>query len=207
MERKSWLDKAFDPESIAIVGVSRTESSRKADYSGIRFLRMLKRSGFKGRIYAVNPKANEIEGMRVHPSLSSIPEPLDLVIVTVPAASVPQVLEDCTSSGVLNVHVCTSGFNETGEAEGKKLEGRLLQIAQRDGLRIIGPNCMGYHVPSVGLSMYDGVPLLHGPVAIITQSGGCGQFFIMQCAARGIGVSKVISYGNGLTTDASDYLE
>ncbi|MFC1944654.1 CoA-binding protein [Chloroflexota bacterium] len=207
MERNSWLDKAFDPESIAIVGVSRNERLINTGYTGIRFLRMLKSSGFKGKIYAVNPKANEVEGIKVYPSLSSIPEPLDLIIVTVPAASVPPVLEDCTSSGALNVHVCTSGFNETGEAEGKELEDRLLQIAQRDGLRIIGPNCMGYHVPSVGLSMYDDVPLLHGPVALITQSGGCGQFFIMQCAARGIGVSKVISYGNGLTTDATDYLE
>jgi len=207
MTLHSNLERAFNPRAVAIVGVSNREKPLHPGYTGLRFLRMLKSSGFKGRIYPINPKADEIEGAMVYPSLSSVPEPLDLVIITVPAASVPGVLEDCARVGACNVHICSSGFDETGEVEGKMLEERLREIALRGGLRAIGPNCMGYHVPSVGLRMYEEVPLLQGPVAFVSQSGSYGVYFVQQCAAEGIGFSKAISYGNALVMDATDYLE
>ena len=199
------LDKAFDPKTVAIVGVS-SNNELHFDYSGLKFLKNLKSAGFKGRIYPINPKANEIEGLKVYPSLLSVPEHLDLVIIAVKAAAVPQVLEDCIAVKAMDVHICTSGFGETGEAEDKMLEARLREIARRGGLRVCGPNSIGYHVPSARMKMYDG-PLMEGTVALATQSGGCGQFFIFQCAARGIGVSKVISFGNALTLGATDFLE
>ena len=203
----SALDKAFNPETVAIVGVSSNDNEWHFDYTGLKFLHNLKSSGFKGRIYPINPKAaNDIEGMKVYPSLLSVPEPLDLVIITVKAAAVPKVLEDCIAVKAMDVHICTSGFGETGEAEDKMLEARLWEIARSAGLRVCGPNGLGYHVPSAGMKMYDG-PMMTGKVALATQSGGCGQFFINQCAARGMGVSKVISFGNALTLGATEYLE
>ena len=123
MTENQGFEKIFNPQSIAIVGVSRSDRTQHPGYTGLMFLRMLKGSGFKGRIYPVNPKASEIEGVRVYPSVTAIPEPPDFVIVAVPAAAVPQVLEDCVTAGALNVHVCTAGFSETGEEEGKRLEG------------------------------------------------------------------------------------
>ena len=207
MTLHSDLEKAFNPEAVAIVGVSAREKPLHPGFTGWRFLRMLSSSGFRGRIYPINPKLDEIEGTKVYPSLLSVPEPLDLVIITVPAASVPGVLEDCAKSGARNVHICSSGFDETGEVEGGMLQERLREIAQTEGLRAIGPNCMGYHVPSVGLRMYEGVPLLPGPVAFVSQSGSYGMYFVQQCADEGIGVSKVISYGNATVMDATDYLE
>jgi len=200
------LDRAFNPNAVAIVGVS-GGNQMPGDYSGLKFLKYLKKAGFKGRIYPINPKAvREIEGTKVYPNLLSIPEHLDLVIITVKAAAVPKVLEECVAVKAMDVHICTSGFGETGEAEGKALEARLAEIAHKAGLRVCGPNAIGYHVPASRMMMYGGAPLT-GPVAFATQSGGCGWNFILQCAARGIGVSKVISFGNALTLDANDYLE
>ena len=208
MTLHSDLAKAFNPETVAIVGVSGNKDEWHFDYTGLKFLRNLSSHGFKGRIYPINPKINnDIEGVKVYPSLLSVPEPLDLVIITVKAAAVAQVLEDCVAIKAKDVHICTSGFAETGEAEGKMLEARIREIARGGGLRVCGPNSIGYHVPSVGMKMYEYGRLLPGTVALATQSGGCGQFFILQCATRGIGLSKVISFGNALTLGATDYLE
>jgi acyl-CoA synthetase (NDP forming) len=202
----SDLQKAFNPKTVAIVGVSSTNELHR-DYSGLKFLQNLKGAGFKGRIYPINPKAtNDIEGMKVYPSLLSVPEHLDLVIITVKAEAVPKVLEDCVAIKAMDVHICTSGFGETGEVEGKVLETRMREIARSAGLRVCGPNSIGYHVPSAGMKMYEG-PMTSGTVALATQSGGCGQFFILQCSVRGIGISKIISFGNALTLGAPDYLE
>jgi len=207
MTLRSDLEKAFNPEAVAIVGVSSKEKPLHPGYTGLRFLRLLRSSGFRGRIYPINPKLDELEGAKAYPSLLSVPEPLDLVIIAVPAASAPGVLEDCAKSGARNVHICTSGFDETGEAEGGMLQERLREIALTAGLRATGPNCMGYHVPSVGLNMYEGVPLLPGPVAFVSQSGSYGMYLVRQFASVGIGVSKFISYGNAMVMDATDYLE
>ena len=145
--------------------------------------------------------------LRHIPSVKSVPEPLDLVIVAVPATAVPQVLEDCATAGALNVHICTAGFGETGEAEGKAIEDRIREIALNSNLRVIGPNCLGYHVPSVRLNMYANVPLAQGPVAFVSQSGGHAQTYVGYGPAIGIGFSKVISYGNALMMDCTDFLE
>jgi len=201
------FERAFDPRAVAVVGVSRSADKKHPGYSGLQFLRMLRGSGYKGQVCPVNPKADEIEGVRAYPSLAAVPEPLDLVIVTVPPASVPGVLEDCAAAGALNVHICTAGFGETGEAEGRGLDEVMREIALREGLRVVGPNCMGLHVPSVGLRMYEGLPLLQGPVAFLSQSGSLVHVFIAFASTLGVGCSKAISYGNALVMDAPDFLE
>jgi acyl-CoA synthetase (NDP forming) len=196
----------FPPKNIAIVGVSRNDQTSHPGYTGLGLLRMLADSGFRGRLYAVNPYASNIAGFQVYNSLTSIPERLDLVTITVPAPAVPQVIEDCVRARALNVQICTSGFGETGE-EGRELEKRIKDIASKEGLRVIGPNCMGFHIPSANMRMHPDSPLVPGPVAFVSQSGGHARIFLLRGPELGFGFSKAISYGNALIMDAPDFLD
>ncbi len=207
MTRNGGFGEAFPPKAIAIVGVSRNEHMNHPGYTGALLLRTFREAGFQGRVYPINPKAETIQGVKVYPSVGAVPEPVDMAIVTVPAAAVPHVLEDCAAAGVLNVQICTSGFGETGEAEGKRLETSIREIALREGLRVIGPNCMGFQIPSVRMKMFQDVPLVQGPVAFVSQSGGHARMYLLQGPEYGIGFSKVISYGNAILMDATDFLE
>jgi acyl-CoA synthetase (NDP forming) len=108
---------------------------------------------------------------------------------------------------VRNVQICTSGFAETGQDEGIRLERQIREIATREGLRVIGPNCMGFQIPSICMQMHADTPLVQGPVAFISQSGGHARIYLLRGPELGIGFSKVISYGNALTLDATDFLE
>src|SRR5690606_29942597 len=140
----------------------------------------------EGRLYPINPRATVIDDVPAFPSISAVPERLDLVIITIPARGVPQVLEDCIANGAVNVHICTAGFGETGEAEGKAIEDRVREIVRRGHLRVVGPNSMGYHVPASRMKMYAGVQLTAGPVAFVSQSGGHAQNFTGHGPALGI---------------------
>ncbi len=207
MRRDSKFGESFPPKVLAIVGVSRSEHMTVPGYTGSRLFRILREAGFQGRIYPVNPKADVIDGVKAYPTVTAIPERPDLVIVGTPSTAVPQVLEDCAAAGVPVVQILTSGFGETGEAEGKRLEAAILEIARRTGLRIIGPNCMGFQIPAIRMKMFEEVELAHGPVAFVSQSGGHARVFLMQGPHLGIGFSKVISYGNALVMDAVDFLD
>jgi acyl-CoA synthetase (NDP forming) len=201
------LQKAFHPKAVAIVGVSRDDVNPPPGYTGLKILRLLKAAGFEGRLYPINPKAATIDNIQAHPSIASVPEPLDLVIITIPARGVPQVLEDCAAAGAVNIHICSAGFGETGEAEGKALQDKVREIGSKRHLRIVGPNCLGYHVPAARLNMYQEVRLLQGPVAFLSQSGGHAQDYVGYGPELGIGFSKVVSYGNALMMDCTDFLE
>ncbi|NQT71218.1 MAG: CoA-binding protein [Chloroflexi bacterium] len=207
MSNSNGFGKGFPPKNIAIVGVSRTDHFQHPGYTGYRLLQILKDGGFSGNIYPVNPKADFIDGLRAYPTVSAIPEPVDLVIVTVPAHIVPQTVEDCVAAGAANVQICTSGFAETGQEGGQQLSNEVLQIAQGQDIRVVGPNCMGFHVPSAKMQMFEEMPMNHGPMGFLSQSGGHARVFLLNAENVGIGVSKVISYGNALMLDAPDFLD
>lgn len=202
MAGKHELDTMFHPKSVAVVGAS---SSSKG--GGKFFVTGLKNAGFPGGIYPVNPKATEVEGLKAYPDLKSIPEKLDLVIVAVPGPRVPGVLEDCIASGVKNVHIFSSGFKETGEEEGRQLEEKITRIIQQSGLRVIGPNCMGIYVPASKLKPWGPRLGEKGPVAFLSQSGGHSEILVGYLHEMGIGVSKVISFGNAAGLQLVDFLE
>ena len=163
------FERAFYPRAIAVVGAS--EAGTRV-IQGSSFIRNFQRLGFEGHIYPVNPKLKEIHGLNVYPNLASIPEPLDLVIISTPASEVPGVLEDCIAAGARNVHVFSAGFSESGEEEGKQLEERVKEIALRGGLNLVGPNCMGINVPKARMLTMHRSPIDSGPVAFLSQSGG-----------------------------------
>ena len=215
MDRDRKFGEGFPPKTMAIVGVSSKGGATSAlrgggappGYTGLMLLRMLRESGFEGRIYPVNPKATDIDGVKAYPSVTAIPEPIDLVAILVPAAAVPQVLEDCVAAGALNVVIHSAGFGETGEAEAKELDVKIREIASRGGPHVIGPNCMGFQIPSVRMRMFEDVAMVQGPVAFVSQSGGHSRIFLKHAPDFGFGTSKVISYGNGFMLDALDFVE
>jgi acyl-CoA synthetase (NDP forming) len=194
---------AFNPKTVAIVGASRDPMSW-GDFVG-----NLQHAGYPGRIYPVNPKAagEEIHGCKFYPNLTSVPEPIDLVIISVPRTAVPSVLEDCIAADAKNIHIFTAGFKETGEEKGIELEKRVQEIAKRGGLRIVGPNCMGLHVPASRITTWDQFSPETGPVAFLSQSGGHAGEFVNGGTRSGIRFSKVVSYGNASVLDSTDFLE
>ena len=207
----SWdikLEKAFHPETVAIVGVS-SDAKRGAPWTpeGSSFIISHEQLGFKGRIYPVNPKATEVLCYKTYPTVSSIPEPVDLVIIAVPARALPAVLEDCIKADAKNIHAFTSGFEETGEQEGIELGRKVREIVERGQLRLIGPNCMGLYVPSAGIGTFDQLPKKRGSVCFLSQSGGHCNWYAHYGPNYGVNFSKVISFGNAYVLDSTDFLE
>jgi len=202
------LERAFHPRSVAIVGIS-SQAKRGAPWApgGSSFIGSMEQLEYKGRIYPVNPKVTEVMGYKVYPSVSAIPEPLDLVIIAIPAADVPPVLEDCIKAGARNIHMFTAGFEETGEPEAIELGKRVREIVSRGRLRLIGPNCMGLYVPSAGIGTFDKLPKKSGPVAFVSQSGGHLNWYAHYGPNYGVWFSKGISFGNAYALDSTDFLE
>lgn len=163
-------------------------------------------SGYSGKIYPVNPRADEILGLKAYPNLEAVPGPVDYAILNVPAKLTLQVLEDCIDKGVKIVHVFASGFEETGKEEGKKLQAALSKKTKDGGVRLLGPNCFGIYYPSEGLTFQIKLPRKSGPVAFVSQSGANCIRLVNMASLRGIHFSKVISYGNAADLDAADFL-
>ena len=198
------FEAAFKPKTVAVVG-----ATRKPVLFG-DFVGTLVQAGFPGKIYPVNLKAAEagdsIHGFKAYANLRSVPEPIDLVTASVPAKDIIPMLEDCIAVNARNIQIYTAGFRESGTEEGTKLEEELQKVARKGGLRILGPNCMGLHVP---VSKSTTWPTIEepGPVGFIAQSGGHAGGFIVEAANYGINVSKVISFGNAAVMDSTDFLE
>ena len=196
------FDALFHPGSAAIVGASSNIMS-----GGYNFTRFLIDHGFKGRIYPVNPKLDEILGLKAYANLRDIPESeVDYVISCVSAERVLKLLEDCKAKNVKLVHLFTGILSETGRKKETKLEREILRKAKSLGIRILGPNCMGVYYPKVGLSFNHDLPKEAGPVGGFFQSGGGAGEFVRYAALRGVRFSKVISYGNAVDICGSELL-
>jgi acyl-CoA synthetase (NDP forming) len=202
-EINAAIDIMTHPKAIAVMGATRTPGDGFPGMYGC-----IRNFGYPGRLYPINPKAQEIDGVKAYPDLVSLPEKVDLVVISVPAPSVPDALRDCIASGNKNIHIFTSGFKETGEEAGLRLHAEIERIAREGGLRVVGPNCMGFYVPASRMLTWTAAPVESGPVSFISQSGGNAQDFTSYASSRlGIHFSKVISYGNALTLDSTDFLE
>lgn len=197
------FEAAIKPKTIAVVG-----ASRKPLLFG-DFVANLQRAGFPGHIYPVNAKAGgaEIHGLKSYPDLISIPEHVDLVTATVPAKDIIPMLEDCITAGIKNVQIFTAGFKESGEAEGIALEEKLKEIATRGKINVLGPNCMGLHIPASKITTWESLGPEPGHVGFISQSGGHAGTFVVESADYGIRASKVMSFGNAAVIDSVDLLE
>jgi acetyl-CoA synthetase (ADP-forming) len=200
MDAKEALDKILTPRSVAVVGAS-TDPFKW----GYMLLNAIKQSGFEGEIYPVNPRAEEIQGLKCYANVRDAPGPVDSAIVVVPAKYVPGVFEDLKAIGTKGAVVITSGFSETGE-EGRELIKQILDTA-KDHTRFIGPNCMGVTSSKAKLSALM-IPFLHekGEVSFISQSGGYGLQLYIRASAMGVGVGKFVSSGNESDLKGYEYL-
>lgn len=189
----------FSPEVIALVGAS--SNPNKIGYALFRNL-----LSFDGRVYPVNPNATELLGRKVYPTLGDLPEAPDAVLVSVPAAAVPGVLEDAGAAGAKLAVIIASGFREVGE-DGAELEEEVVRVARSHGIRIIGPNCLGIMLPHRGLNAtFDPTSPRPGRIGFISQSGAVITTVVDWSLAEDIGISSVISVGNQADLEFEDFL-
>ncbi len=187
------LQRLLSPRSVAVIGAStRPESVGRAVFANILL------GDYQGIVYPVNPKAKSILGVRAYPSVLEIPDEVDLAVVIVPARAVPQVLEECGAKGVPAAVVISAGFKEIGP-EGAALERQVQEIAQKHGIALVGPNCLGLinTAPDVKLNAtFARSTPPPGTIAFVSQSGAVGVAALEYAESEHIGLSKFISVGN-----------
>ena len=191
----------FEPRSIAVVG-----ASREPWKTGHIILKNIVEAGFKGKIYPINPKATEILGLTVYPSVSKVPDDIDMMVIVVPARIVPRIMEEAGEKGVKAAVIISGGFAETGP-EGAKLQEEVVKIARKYGIRFVGPNCQGVNNPHNGLCASWPLIKKAGPLAIISQSGTVAATFEIWAEREGIGISKMVALGNRADITEVDILE
>jgi acetyltransferase len=197
------LDRIFKPQRIALVGVTENPKS----VSGT-VLRNLVGSGFRGVVYPVNPACEAVAGVSCYPSVRELPRTPDLAVVCSPAEEVPAVVRACGEAGIRGLVVVSSGFREIGPA-GAALEERILAEARRfEGMRIVGPNCLGIIVPALDLNATFALGMPKpGKVAFISQSGALCTSVLDWALDQDIGFSHFVSIGNMLDVDFGDLID
>lgn len=192
----------FEPDSIAVIGASRTPN--KIGYEALKNVLVW---GFEGKVYAVNPNADEILGVKCYKSVGDIPGKVDLALVVVPAANVSSALTECGKKGIHCAVVVSSGFTEIGPA-GQKLADDVLAVVKKYGMRLLGPNTMGFKNPvdELDASFTFGMPDC-GTISVVSQSGALSIGMIYQAILEKIGLSKIIGIGNKIDVDESDLIE
>lgn len=190
----------FYPQSIAVVGAS--SEHNKVGYAVFRNL-----LDFPGRLYPVNPKRQEILGRKVYRSITSITDDVDLAVIAVPAHIVPEIIEEAGEKGVKLAVIISAGFKEIGE-EGMILEEKVLQIANKYKIRLVGPNCLGIILPHKKINMtFDPATPKPGHLAFISQSGAVISTVVDWSLQEDIGLSAVISVGNQADLGFDEFLK
>jgi len=200
------LELFFKPRGIAVIG-----ASRNPEKIGYQLLKSLVEAGYEGEIYPINPKADEILGLKAYPSISKVSGKVDLAIIAIPAEGVSEVLREIGERGVKCAIIISGGFKEVG-GEGVKLEEEVKKIAKNYGIRIIGPNCIGIYDPhnkidTLFLPRDRALRPKSGNIAFISQSGAMGVALLDWMTMENIGLSCFISYGNKADVDEIDLLE
>jgi len=192
----------FSPKSIAVIGASRSPMK-----IGYEILQNILVQGYTGKVFPINPETPEIMGLKTQPSVIAVKDDIDLAIIAVPAEFVPKVMTECAKKKVKGAIVISSGFGETGE-RGKQLEEEVLQIARKGGIRLIGPNTLGYKDPidNLDAAFVFGMPR-PGNIALISQSGALCIGMIYYANGEYIGLSRVISVGNKADVDDADLID
>lgn len=187
------LESLFRPKKVAVIGASSKELS-----IGNRVIKNLIDFGFTGEIYPINPKADEIRGLKAFKSITDCPDDIDVVHMVIPAKFVPQAVEDCGNKGVKNIIINSGGFSETGP-EGEAIEKDFLARAAKYGIRILGPNCQGIINSDPRIRAYCNFTFTKpepGFISIVALSGGVAEVIHQGFAAMGVGTRIYASNGN-----------
>ncbi len=206
MPRKEFdLEPMVKPKSVAVIGAAREEEK-----VGHIILQNYINGGYSGRLYAVNRNAaSDILGVKTFKSILEIKDRIDLAVIAIPAQYVPDALEECGKARVKTVVVVSGGFAEIGETE---LQDRIVKIADRYGIAMVGPNCLGVmdprsRVDTLFLPTYKLSKAQIGGVSFVAQSGAVGSTVLDLISEEGFGLSKFFSYGNAAQVDEVDILE
>lgn len=196
------IDAIFNPKSVALVG-----ASGKKGKMGNVFAKNLV-DGYQGTIFMVNPKDEEVEGVKAFPDIKSIPGPIDLAVIVVPAPVVPSVMEDLSEVGAKSAVVITAGFSEAGP-EGKALQDKMMESARKTGIKVVGPNCFGIYNCNIGLnaSMGIGTPPKGGDISFLTQSGAYGMAIFTFAMDHHMKFAKIMAHGNKAGIDDFEVLD
>ncbi len=191
----------FNPQAIAVIG-----ASERADSLGTRILRNLIET-YQGKIFAVNSFRQTVQGLVAYPSIDRVPSKVDLAIIATPAHTVPQLVEECAKTGVLNAVIVSAGFDECS-TNGRELTQRILDCKRTYGMRIIGPNSFGIIRPNSNLyATFAEKKACPGKIAFISQSGAfCGSALDWSLETQ-VGLSAVVSTGSTIDIDSSDLIE
>ncbi|MDP3011258.1 MAG: acetate--CoA ligase [Candidatus Hydromicrobium sp.] len=192
----------FCPDSVAVIGASREEEK-----VGHIILDNIINSGYKGKLFPVNPKADEIHGIKCYPSVLNVPGDIDLAIIVIPAQFVLQVLEECSKKNTKWSIIISAGFKETG-IEGAKRERQLIEKAKDYGIRILGPNCLGIIDTKcpINATFSPNMPPM-GKIGFISQSGALGTAILDWAKTNKIGFSKFVSLGNKADISENDLFD
>jgi acyl-CoA synthetase (NDP forming) len=202
-KEREALDKFFYPQSVAIIG-----ASAEPKKTGYVWVKNFVEYGYKGKIYPINPKEDEILGFKAYKSVLDVPNEIDLVIFIVPAAAMVKIMEECVQKKIPAGIIHSAGYAETGK-EGVLLQQKLVEMARQGGMKLIGPNCVGILCPESGhpWARRSTFPKDVGGVSVISQSGGGGGYFINMGEVRGIAFSKFISIGNECDVSVIDFMD
>ncbi len=197
------LDKIFDPHRVAVIGASDTPTS-----VGYTVLRNLIGSGFRGVVYPVNPKRESVQGIQAFKDIKTLPHAPDLAVICTPAVTVPGLVRELGEAGTRGLVIISAGFREIGE-EGRKLERQVLEEqAKYDGMRILGPNCLGIIVPGIHLNAsFAASTPKKGHIGFISQSGALCTSVLDWAIDEGIGFSYFVSVGNMLDVSMGDLID
>jgi acyl-CoA synthetase (NDP forming) len=194
------LEAIFRPQSVAVIGASTVPGKLGHD-----ILANLKNGGFAGPLYPINPKAEEILGLKAYKSAADTPAPPELAVVVIPARMVAPTLEQAAAAGVKAAVVISGGFAEAGP-DGEALQEELAQVIRGTGLRVIGPNCQGVNMPHHQMCASWPLITTKGKIAFASQSGTVGAAFLDWAAAEHLGVSAFVSLGNRVDVDEAEVL-
>ena len=194
----------LEPRAVAVIGASREHGT----VGGQLFHNALE-AGFEGVVYPVNPSADVVQSVRAYPTVTEVPDEVDLAVIAVPAPAVIEVARECADKGVPALVVISAGFAEAGP-NGAELQDRLVEVCRTAGMRLVGPNCLGIlntaEHAQLNVTFAPGTPP-RGGVGFATQSGALGLALIDLASDRGLGVSSFASIGNRADITANDFLE
>ncbi len=193
------LESVFQPQNVAVIGAS--SSKGKVGYS---VMKNIKESNFEGALFPINLKADSIMGFKAYKSVTDVPEEIDLAVICVPAKFVVSVVEECGEKGVKSIVIITAGFKEVGP-EGAKKERKIAEIAEKNGMRVVGPNCLGV-ITNANFSFASITPK-SGSIAMLSQSGAMMTGLLDWAVEQDIGFRAFISLGNKCDVDEIDFIE
>ncbi len=197
-----YLKKLFEPESVAVFG-----ASDRPESVGALVFRNMRESGFKGPVFPINPKHDEVQGEKAYATIDDVGHSVDLAVIATPASTVPGIIEACGIHGVRAAVILSAGFREVGP-QGRKIEQAVLENARRYNIRFLGPNCLGLMRPGLGLNAtFNNGGAQEGRLGLVSQSGALCTAILDWAAANDVGFSTVVSTGISADLDFGEVLD